>query len=364
MLGVIDTSGAASIYGEQQLIALKGSVAYWNAHGGIGGRQLTLSYVNGNSDPTTAATALIHWIASNGKPDMVFDGESGIDDAGIPPEIKRAGVLAIGQDSANVCVSNAQSTCPTNFVPVPLSSVNMEATAAWMHAQGFKKVGLLAEEDGFSQSEVPALTQALKQYNISTVEASFPPTAVDVTPEVTQLQSAGVNAIWGAALAAAAGYIATARANLGLVNKLPLAFDAGAGAQDLTKLVPAADLVNAYESIARPQNAALSLPGRTALYAASAPFGQLNNPLPVSIVWDSLVLAHDAAEQAGSTTVTAMSSALEKLGSKAANDPLYMYPPVMGFTSDVHQDTAAPVSTYQIVKVGPLNAQGEIVSAS
>ena len=364
LLAVIDTSGAASIYGVQQLIALKGSVAYWNAHGGIGGRKITLAYINGNSDPTTAETSLIQWIASNGKPDMVWDGESGIDDAGIPPEIKRADVLAIGQDSANVCLSNASVTCPTNFVPVPLSSVNMSATAAWMHQQGFKKVGLLAEEDGFSQSEVPVLKAALSKYGISTVEASFPPTAVDVTPEVSQLQAAGVNAIWGAALAAAAGYIATARANLGLVNKVPLAFDAGAAAQDLTKLVPTADLANAYESIARPQDAALNLPGRTDLYAASKPYGQINNPLPVSIVWDSLVLAHDAAAQAGSTSLSAMVNALGHLGSAAANDPLYMYPSVMGFTADVHQDVAAPVSTYQIVKVGPLNAQGEVVTNS
>jgi hypothetical protein len=59
-----------------------------------------------------------------------------------------------------------------------------------------------------------------------------------------------------------------------------------------------------------------------------------------------------------------MVNALGHLGSAAANDPLYMYPPVMGFTSDVHQDVAAPVSTYQIVKVGPLNAQGEVVTGS
>jgi ABC-type branched-subunit amino acid transport system substrate-binding protein len=258
LLAVIDTSGAASIYGVQQLIALKGSVAYWNAHGGIGGRKVTLAYINGNSDPTTAETSLIQWIASNGKPDMVWDGESGIDDAGIPPEIKRADVLAIGQDSANVCLSNASVTCPTNFVPVPLSSVNMAATAAWMHQQGFKKVGLLAEEDGFSQSEVPVLKAALSKYGISTVEASFPPTAVDVTPEVTQLQAAGVNAIWGAALAAAAGYIATARANLGLVNKVPLAFDAGAAAQDLTKLVPAG-AVRGIEAVRADQQPAASV---------------------------------------------------------------------------------------------------------
>jgi ABC-type branched-subunit amino acid transport system substrate-binding protein len=362
LLAVIDTSGPVAIYGQQQLIALKGSVAYWNSHGGIGGRKITLSYVNGNGDPSTATTSLIQWISANGKPDMVFDGESGVDDSGIPPEIKRAGVLSIGEDSADVCVSNAQQTCPTRFSPVPQLTVNMTATAQWMHQQGYKKVGLLVEEDGFSQSEVPLLKQALSTYGITTVTASFPPTAVDVTPELTELESAGVNAVWGAALAQAAGYIATARADLGLVNKLPIMFDAGAASQDLTKLAPVADFKNAYESISRPQDPAIELPGRTALYAASAPYGQLNQPQTVAIVWDSLVLAHDVARQAGSTDVDAMVKALDNLGAKASTDPLYMYPAVIKFTEENHQNVGAPSSTYQIVKVGPLNADGEVTA--
>src|SRR5258708_35129922 len=150
VLAVIDTSGPAAAYGPQQLIALQASVAYWNAHGGIGGEHVSFAYVNGNSDPATATTSLISWVTAHGKPNMIWDGESGLDDSGIPPEIKRLGVLAIGQDSANVCSSNAQTTCPTRFVPVPQLQVNMNTTALFMKQQGYKKVGLLVEEDGFS----------------------------------------------------------------------------------------------------------------------------------------------------------------------------------------------------------------------
>lgn len=363
VLAIIDTSGDASAYGPQQLIALQGSVAYWNAHGGIGGEHVVLSYVNGNSDPATAVTSLIQWISSNGKPNMVWDGESGIDDSGIPPEIKRLDVLDIGQDSANVCSANAQQTCPTRFVPVPLTTVNMAATAAFMKQQGYKKVGLLAEEDGFSQSEVPLLQAALKAEGISTVVATFPLTAVDVTPEVTQLSSSGVDAIWGAALGPAAGYVISARSNLGLVQKLPVVFDAGAGAQDLTKLGTPASLQNAYESTARPQDPNVNLPGRTELYKYSASYGTLDQPLPASIAWDSLVLAHDAAAQAGSVSLQPMVNALLNLSKAGQDDPLYMYPDKVGFTASNHQDVLATISTYAVVKVGTLNAQGEVTTS-
>jgi ABC-type branched-subunit amino acid transport system substrate-binding protein len=363
VLGVIDTSGNDSAYGPDQLIALQASVAYWNAHGGIGGEHVALSYVNGNSDPVTAVTSVVQWVSSHGKPNLIYDGLSA-DDAGMPAEIKRLGVLSIGQNSAATCDAHVQQTCPTQFVPIPLLSVQETATAAFMKQRGYKKVGLLVEEDEFSQSEISPLLAAFKADGITTVTSTFPLTAVDVTPEVSQLTSSGVNAIWGAALGPAAGYIISARSNLGLVNKLPLVFDPGAGAEDLTKLGSAAALQNAYETIARPQDPNITLPGRSDLLTYAAPYGKVNQPLPASIAWDSLVLAHDAASQAGSVSTQPMINALINLSKTGQDDPLYMYPDLVGFTESDHEDVLAGSSTYEIVKVGPLNAQGEVASGT
>lgn len=369
ILAVIDTSGPVAIYGQQQLIALHASVYYWNRHGGIDGHKIQMSYVNGNGDPATAETALINWVSSNGKPNEIMDLESGVDDAGIPAEVKRLGVLDIGQDSANACATNAPVNCPTRFVPVPTTATNMAATAAFFKSKGVTSVGLLNEEDGFSESEVPILQAALTKVGITSVVQSFAATAVDVTPEMQSLKSAGVGAIWGAALGPSAAYIANARFNLGMT--IPLAFDAGAGAQDLTSIIPAAQLTNVFESVGRPQVAAVPEPGRTDLYASAVadgfnpklPFGGMNEPLPVSIVWDSFVLMRDAAAQAKSIKTSAMVKALLSLNKTGQNDPLYMYANKMAFTKSIHQDVAATPATYSLVPVAPLNAEGE-VSAS
>lgn len=361
VLAVVDTSGPLNIYGTKELLAARAAAAYWNARGGIDGRKLVVSYVNGNSDPTTASTALVQWVAANGKPNLVIDAESGTDDTGIPPIVKRDNLLTLGLDSAGVCASNSSSTCPTRFSPAPTNALAMDQTAAWMKSQGYKSVGLLAEEDAFTQSEEAPLQAALKKEGISTTVATFPTNAVSVTPQMSELAAAHVNVIWGAALGPAAGYILSARSSLGLST--PIEFDPGASAQDLTTLVSSASLKNTYELIARPVSSTSNDPGRNAMFKAATTIGSVNSPLAMSIIWDSFVVLHDAAKQAGTTNQASVINALLHLSPANQTDPLLAYAPKVTFSSSVHQNVGAPLDTYLVVPVGPLNGQGEVVPA-
>jgi branched-chain amino acid transport system substrate-binding protein len=353
---VIDTSGPTKAIGVVDEAAMKASAQYWNQNGGILGHPIAITVLNDNGDETTAVTQFDNYLSSHPKPDMVFAGTSGIDSGGLIPAVKRAHVLDVAVDDGGAaCLMNAQVTCPTAFTPGPVSNKQQAPVAAYFNSKGYKKIGILQEEDAFSQSETPILQAALKADGISTTVASFPPTAVDVKPQLSELKSAGAQAVYAEALGAPAGYEAAGRQQLGLTSSLPIVFDYGAAALDLTKLATPAQLTNAYEAIAKSSDPYVKMPGRDLLikYGGS---GVDSQPIIIaSFEWQDLVTVHDAAKQANSIAVDPLVAALNNLSQSAQTDPLNMTAPGVEFSPSVHENIS-PLgqNAYEVVPVGPL----------
>jgi branched-chain amino acid transport system substrate-binding protein len=356
-LMVIDTSGPTKAIGVVDQAAMEASVKYYNAHGGIGGHPVKLTVLNDNGDETTAVSVLEQYLGSHPKPDALFPGTSGVDSGGLLPAAKREHILAMGVDDGGAaCIKDAQTTCPTTFTPGPIAPNQQAPVAKFFISKGYKTVGILQEQDAFSESETPYLEADLKAAGIKVVTASFSPTAVDLTPEMSQLKSGGAEAIYAEALAAPAGYEAAARSQLGLVSKIPLVFDFGAASLDLTKLAPAADLVNAYEAIAKSSDPYVKMPGRDLLIANGSPVVTSQPIIIASFEWQDLVTLHDAALQTGGKTdVDSLTNALENLQSKYQTDPLNMTAPGVQFTHDIHENMS-PLGkqAYEVVPVGPI----------
>ena len=355
-LMVIDTTGPTKAIGVVDQAAMQASVKYFNQHGGIGGHPIKLTILNDNGDETTAVSQLAQYLAGHPKPDALFPGTSGVDSGGLLPAAKRDHVLAMGVDDGGAaCLKNAQTTCPTTFTPGPISPNQQAPVSDWFVAHKFKTVGILQEQDAFSESETPQVTAALKAKGIKVVTASFAPTAVDVKPQISQLKSAGAQAVYAEALAAPAGYEASGRAQLGLIKTMPMVFDYGAAALDLTKLAPKADLVNAYEGIAKSSDPYVKMPGRDLLIKNSSPVVTSQPLIVASFEWQDLVTLHDAAIQAGSINVDAMTKTLENLQPKYQTDALNMTSPGVQFNHDVHENVS-PMGTkaYAVVPVGPI----------
>src|SRR6202012_844059 len=115
-------------------------------------------------------------------------------------------------------------SCPSMFTPGgPVSDEILQA-AQWLKQKGFKKVGILEEEEAFAETETQPLIADLENAGVATTTATFNPTALDVQPQISELKSAGAQAIFVEALAGAAGYAATGRTALGF-QSTPLVFD-------------------------------------------------------------------------------------------------------------------------------------------
>lgn len=351
-----DQSGPSAVYGKQYVIALKAVTAYLNQHGGILGHQIKLSFAGDNGDGTTAATVLQKYLSTHPKPDLLHLGTTADDTTALLPAVKRAGALTMAPyDGNNVCAKDAQTLCPTWFSVRPPQGFSGKAAAQYFKSKGYTKVGIMEEADAYSEAETPDFVANLKAVGISTVKASYPPTAVNLVPQFSKLKSAGVQAVWSEALGASSGYVARARASLGLVDALPLVFDPGGASVDLTKLAPAAALKNATEMLQRPVDGALKIPGRDLLLQYAKPYGVLDQPLVVAAFpWDNMLAVRNAAEQAGSIDGDAIVKALNALSSKAQNDPNYILFPKLTFTPENHENAATDHTAYTVVPVGPL----------
>lgn len=353
-----DITGPTKVYGVIDLASMKAAATYLNQNGGILGHKVTVTELNDNGDEATAASDLVSYLSSNPKPSLVFAGTSGIDSGGLIPLVKRDDLLDIAvDDGGGTCLKNASTLCPTAYVPAAEAPAQMGAAALWFQQHHYTNVGILEEEDAFSEGEAPYLEAALKADGISYKLASFSPTAVDVKPEISQLQSSGVQAIFAEALGAPAGYEGIDRAELGLVSKIPLLFDPGASSEDLTKLISAPDLKNAYETIFGVDNPSQTWVARPLVVKYAAPFGGVTDqPLNVAAyAWTDLMIVRDAAEQANSIDQSALVSALDNLSQKGQTDPQFLTARRIMFTPADHEDAAPGQEvSYSVVPVGPV----------
>jgi ABC-type branched-subunit amino acid transport system substrate-binding protein len=281
------------------------------------------------------------------------------------PVLKRDGLMAGGlNDGTDQCATDAQATCPTTFWLGSPEADQTEAAANYIKQHGYKKVGILTEALAYTQSESSSLVKSLKADGVSSDVVTFSATQVSLTPQVDELKSAGADVMFVAALGAPDGYATSARASLDY--NVPILFDLASSSADITKLAPASQLKNTSEEIFRSNNAALHLPGATALLASTKQFGGIPKGGALDTLayaWDDLVALHDAAAQAHASTQTALVAAENHLDTAAQSDPLYLLDPHVRWTSSDHDTVAATPADYYFVPVGPL-VNGQVKSAS
>jgi branched-chain amino acid transport system substrate-binding protein len=353
VLFIGDTTGPAKAFGQVQLIGLQGAAAYYNAHGGIAGHKVVITHQSDNSDPTTAAGIVIKALTSGTKPTMIWGGSVGSDIGAMIPIIAKHPVFTLAEnDGNNQCLTDASTECPSEWSMADPSIEDMLTLAKWAHDRGYKKIGLLQETDTLSESETPYFIKALNKYGIAHTEATFPATAVDVTPQMQQLKGTHPQAVFMEGLGAPAGYTLVARAKLSW--NVPVAFDIAASSLDLTKLVPAADTKNAFEDVFYEQDPKDPSPGIPAMLKYTKPFGTVGPAAldTMSVGWDSLVdLAAAAKVDGGKLDTASLDAAMLKL---PAADPLRTFSQRLGYTAGDHENQRASVRDFEIVPAGPV----------
>jgi branched-chain amino acid transport system substrate-binding protein len=349
ILDITATSGATAIYGTQETDGLEAAAAYYNAHGGILGKKISVTVENDNSDPATAASILTQQLSSNpGKWTMVWAGEEGTVSAALVPILKHYDVFGSFVDDGNGACAQA-SACPNLFMQSPPINVAEVADAAALKKAGYTKVGIIADQATYDQSELSYITPDLAKDGIKYDTVSFPSSAVSLTPEMSQLKSDGAQAVFALALGPAAGYVLQARAALGW--SVPVEFDVTGSSTDIASLVPASDLTNVTETIQYCEDTQHANPAFAAMVKYTP------NPLAGNIIcsiagdgWGGTVLLADAAAKAKSLNANALGSAAQTL-TITSNEVSYT---TKCWTPADHEDSCEGPAYYEIVAAGKL----------
>jgi branched-chain amino acid transport system substrate-binding protein len=349
ILDITATSGATAIYGTQETDGLEAAAAYYNAHGGILGKKISVTVENDNSDPATAASILTQELSSNpGKWTMVWAGEEGTVSAALVPILKHYDVFGSFVDDGDGACAQA-SACPNLFMQSPPINVAEVADAAALKKAGYTKVGIIADQATYDQSELSYMTPDLAKDGIKYDTVSFPSSAVSLTPEMSQLKSDGAQAVFALALGPAAGYVLQARAALGW--SVPVEFDVTGSSTDIASLVPASDLSDVTETIQYCEDTKHPNPAFAAMVKYTP------QPLAGNIIcsiagdgWGGTVLLADAAAKAGSLSANALGSAAQTL-TITSNEVSYT---TKCWTPADHEDSCEGPAYYEIVPAGKL----------
>jgi ABC-type branched-subunit amino acid transport system substrate-binding protein len=358
VLAILDTGGADKAFETEMLAGLKGAAAYYNANGGILGRPVSIDVQNDASDPGTATSEAVSALSGNpGKYAMVLAGGEGTITATLLPIMARYKVFstAINDGGAGTCATKVAS-CPTFFALTGTSAAYSAGDAQYLVSKHFKNVGLLEEQIDFTEGEAGAVQKYLTSHGVKVETATFPPTAVSVTPEMNNLKSGGAQAVFEAAVSAPAYHIFSARPALSW--NVPLVLDiASSSGADVSKEVPAGQLKNSSETVwycENPANTsaipAFGLVGKWTSQAGSPLLGSDTCAL-VGIGWGAMVLLHDAAANAHSLSTAALVNATESLHETAKSSP-FLSSQSYCWSSSSHDNLCDTASDYQVVPVG------------
>jgi ABC-type branched-subunit amino acid transport system substrate-binding protein len=352
ILWIGDTTGPSKEYGSVELAGLKGAAAYYNSQGGVDGHRITVQAMSDNSDPSVAVSDLLKGVQS--KPTMVWAGTNENDISALIPALARQDVLSESHnDGALQCATDATKTCPNEWTfGEPTADLPVETVANWMKSRHYSKVGILAEDDTNSTTETPYAQKWLKAAGIESEVVEFPPTATDITAELSELKGEGAQAVFFEGIGAASGYVLTDRAKLGW--NAPVLEDLDGSSLDLTTLAPAADVKNTYETIFRVMSPADKSPGIQNLIKYSKPYGDVTSvPLDVAVCgWDAVVDLADAVKvSGGNLAVKSLDAAMLKL---SPTDPERLYSQKLGYTNNDHEDTLGAPSDFEVVPAGPV----------
>lgn len=199
-------------------------------------------------------------------------------------------------------------------------SVPAEAVAQWFQAKGIKHVGIVVDNTNYTLAEATADAPLLKKEGITVTQVEYPPTTLDLTPELQQLKSAGVQGIYSAGLPPLPGVALKARAGIGW--DVPIVFDNAGASADITKLAPVSDDNNAFEQILAVEDPFVAMPGRAAMLQYAKPYGDPTTESleDAGIIWDTVIAYADAAKAAGgSVDVLTLDKAMLQLPSNISD---------------------------------------------
>jgi branched-chain amino acid transport system substrate-binding protein len=361
ILDVTALSGPYAVIGAPQVQATKAAVNYLNSTGGLSGHKITLVVKDDQGDASTAVSIVQQALSSGTKPNLVLPGVTSNETVALLPLLARNDVLSIASTGAAEITDTAKY--PLSFGASFEPQDGPDSEAAYLAGKGYKTVGVLYSDDAYGTSWYSFVTSALAAQHLKQVAVNYDPTSIDLSPEMTKLDSEHPDVILAEGFGAPVGSIYAARVKLGNFS-IPMVADITISAGNPWATVGnAAAFANSIEQAYAVQQYEPAASQRAAI-ATMLTWVQKLGPVTSAISiyaanWDMLQTVRAAAARAGSLDPAALATAMENLRSADAqwtqNDGA-----APGYTATIHFAVSTPAN-YVYLKPGPLQ-DGMIVS--
>jgi branched-chain amino acid transport system substrate-binding protein len=331
-------AGPAAKVGQE---AAQAAANVLNANGGILGHQVKLENIDDAGNVTNGVGQLQQRLLQGPKPDMIIPGTISTQGVAYVPVANQAGIISAGTPSA------IQLTDPTkypNYFSMPPSQIGIaqeEFTDA--KAAGATKVGVISGEDAFGESWATAAKQASQTTGLPASFETYADTALDMTPQLQRLQSAGSNALFVQGFGAPVGSVLQSRVKLGW--NVPIYCESTCAVTDLVTSSLVGTPAEANLKVQLPVLDVYSPPSQASkaisdYIAALKAIGPITLPLSQNAFnYDALMVIAQAAQQANSIATPDLDKAMENLQQPA--NPKWVTLKQYHWTSTSHAATGS-----------------------
>ncbi len=286
-----------------------------NANGGILGHPVKLENIDDAGNVTNGVGQLQQRLLQGPKPNMIIPGTISTQGVAYVPVASQAGIISAGTPSA------IQLTDPTkypNYFSMPPSQIGIaqeEFTDA--KAAGVTHAGVISGEDAFGESWATAAKQASQNTGLAATFETYADTALDMTPQLQRLQSAGSNALFVQGFGAPVGAVLQSRVKLGW--NVPVYCETTCAVTDLVTSSLVGTPAEANLKVQLPDLDVYSPPSQqpqavTNYINALKAIAPITLPLSQnSFNYDALMVVAQAAKQANSIATPDLDKAMENL---------------------------------------------------
>lgn len=206
VLGGISAPGALATNSSTSVLSAQAGAKAINAEGGILGRQVEITVVDDQGDPTVAVTKVQEALNSATPPDAVLNSGPSTVSAATLPLISQAGILSF--NIGPIANSADPSKMPLNFDLSPGPTDYLKGYVGYLKDKGYKSVGILHGSSSYGEL-FGKLTQETLTSNGFTVtdNEAYDVAALDMTPQLSAIQAGKPDALIVDAYGAPLGYI-------------------------------------------------------------------------------------------------------------------------------------------------------------
>lgn len=230
---LLGLTGSYSALGTDEQKALQLYADRVNAKGGINGHKVELVVADTTSSESEAVNQLRKLATQDNVIAVVGPSSSGEGIAVKPISAALKVPVLVPASSKDIVTPSSQAKYI--FKEFPASDASLQAQLTYAQNQGWKKVAILASNNGYGQEPVAALPGLVGKYGLDLVASeTFPPTATDVTAQLSSIATKNPDVVLVWAVNPANAIVAKSARN---INFKPVLFNSpGAASPDYIKV--------------------------------------------------------------------------------------------------------------------------------